>query len=86
MKTAIETTRGYKFESEINFVDGTDNQQNYALNILTNKLTSAIQYFEQINKTEAGKIYLDVMVKQTSAMFWINNKNEDWKVIVKSIM
>lgn len=95
MKTTIKTNNGRsnerEFNFEFNFVDGSALQQELAAKILTSKLQDIFgmvsQYTgEKFDKAAQQGVELgNKFASVTSAIYWIDNKNEGWKEIYKSL-
>ena len=80
-----------EFSFEYNFTDGSEAQRSWAGKIVSSKIddvfTMVAQYGgEKFEKASLQGIeFCNKMAAVTSAIYWINNRDLNWKEIVKSL-
>jgi len=80
-------TDEYKFSCELNFTDGTEKQQSWAFNIVSEKISDVIGMLTGNAKDPVlGEKYYNMFAQVTSAIFWIDNRDETWQNIAKSLL
>ena len=90
MKAAITSRKGYSdeysFTCDLNFVDGTEKQREWAYKIVNQKISDIMGMLTGNAKDpKLGEEYYNMLAGVTSSIFWINNRNETWQNIIKSL-
>lgn len=90
MKVIINKGQTNEFAYEVSVCStGSDKQKEWADKIKLNTISDICSIMSQIsnvpNKKEQVIKYADMLNAKTDAKFWIDNKDNGWKDIVKSL-